>query len=156
MKRFIYILMLSAGCTFLTTGAAADDADDVKAAVGAFYEAINSGNAGDYIKFVTAEGSTFPRTGTLLRIGAGSVEEAKNNLQAGFDAGLKFDVRVHHLDAKVYGNAAVSTYYTTGPTTYPDGTVLQGTFRASIVWTKQGGQWKIVHIHVSGLQTEPK
>ncbi len=157
MKRLIYILMVAIGSIFLTTTATAGDVDDVKAAVQAFYEALNSSTVDDFTKFILPAGSgNFPRTGELLDPGAITVEDIKNTMQANFDAGLKFELQIHHLDAKVYGNAAVATYYTTGPTTYPNGTVLQGTFRGSLMWIKQSGQWKIAHVHISSLQAEPQ
>ncbi len=157
MKRLICILMVVIGSMFLTTIATADDVDDVKAAVQAFYEALNSSAVDGFTKFILPGGSgNFPRAGGLLVLGGITVEDIKNTTQAQFDAGLKFELQIHHVDAKVYGNAAVATYYTTGPTTYPNGTVLQGTFRGSLMWIKQSGQWKIAHIHISRLQAEPQ
>ena len=157
MKRLIYILMVAIGSIFLTTTATAGDVDDVKAAVQAFYEALNSSTVDDFTKFILPAGSgNFPRTGELLDPGAITVEDNRNNLQALFDSGLKFEVQIHHLDAKVYGNAAVATYYLTGRITYTSGTIPQGIFRGSMIWTKQAGQWKRVHTHISRLVTEPQ
>ncbi len=135
---------------FLMPGALADDVDDVKAAVLEFYEQLNNENP-SFTGFYLPGGDAFPRTGSLLQPSA-SVRSAA---QANFNAGIDFDVAVRHLDAKVYGDAAVATYYTTGPTKYQDGSTLQGTFRASMTWAKQGGQWRIVHIHISPLQSQP-
>ncbi len=153
MKRLAYTFTLLVVGIFLPVTAKADDADDVKSAVEAFYDALNSGDAAGVSKF-TSPGSTFPRHGRLLRSQGNTTQESrKARLQASFDAGLNYDLRIHHLDVKVHGETSVATYYTTGPTTYSNGTLLQGTFRASLIWLKQGSQWRIVHIHISRLET---
>ena len=156
MKRLIAVLIVFIGGMVLTTTAAADDVDDVKAAVQALYETLNKGDADGYAKLVLPGESLFLAAGGLLIRAAMTVEDIRNNLQALFDSGLKFEVQIHHLDAKVYGNAAVATYYMTGRITYTSGTILQGIFRGSMIWTKQAGQWKRVHTHISRLVTEPQ
>ncbi len=147
MKALTTLLVVG---MFLTTVAMADDVDDVKAAVLEFYEQLNNENP-SFTRFFLPGGNSFPRTGSLLQPSNNDRSAAQTN----FDAGLDFDVAVRHLDAKVYGDAAVATYYTTGPTKYADGSTLQGSFRASMTWAKQGGQWRIVHIHISPLQSQP-
>ena len=134
-----------------TTAVLADDAEDVAAAVRAVYKALNNGDAAGYAELIADGYVNFPRTGALLG-GGGTAEEARSNINDRFRAGLDFSLQVHHVGVKVYGQAAIATYYTTGPTTYPDGSILQGTFRASLVWVKQGASWKIVHLHISELQ----
>ena len=156
MTRFIYMLTTLVAGLFLTATTFADDGDDVKSAVQAFYGALNNGDAAVYAKFTIPGHTQFPRTGGLFTSRTNTTEELTKELQGMFDAGLKFDVQVRHLDVKNHGNTAVATYYTTGPVTYPDGTVLKGTFRASLVWLKQAGQWKIIHMHISRLETEPR
>jgi len=154
MRQLIAILMV--GGLVLTNAAKADDVDDVKAAVQALYETLNKGDADGYAKLVLPGESLFLGGGGLLILGAITVEDIRNNLQALFDSGLKIEVQIHHLDAKVYGNAAGATYYLTGRLTYTGGTILQGIFRGSMIWTKQAGQWKRVHTHNSRLVTEPQ
>ncbi len=137
-------------CMFATSATIADDTDDVKAAVQEFYDQLNNENT-SYTEFFLPSGDQFPRTGVLIQPN----EEIIGTVQANIDAGLDFNVQVRHLDVKVYGNAAVATYYTVGTTDYPDGTVLSGVFRASITAIKQGRQWKFAHIHISPLQSQP-
>jgi len=148
MKALTTLLVVG---MFLMPAAMADDVDDVKAAVLDFYEQLNNENP-NFTEYFLPGGSSFPRTGSLLQ----PSNSDRNATQANFDAGLDFDVAVRHLDAKVYGDTAVATYYTTGPTKYEDGSTLQGIFRASMSWAKQGGQWRIVHIHISPLQSQPE
>ncbi len=132
---------------FLTAVAMADDADDVKAAVTKFYQQLNDGDLNS-LAFL-APGDSFPRTGSLLE----PLPPSRSEAQAGQDAGQDWNLTLRHLDAKVYGNSAVATYYTVGTATYPDGTVLTGIHRASIMLIKQGGQWRQVHSHISLLST---
>ncbi len=97
----------------LTTIASADDTDDVKAAVQAIYEALNKGDANGFTKLILPGSSSFPRTGELLTE-TNTIEDFRSALQSLFDAGLKFNVQVHHLNVKIYGNNAIATYYTIG------------------------------------------
>jgi len=147
MKALTTLFLLG---MFLTTVAMADDADDIKAAVQEFYDQLNNENT-SYTDFFLPSGDQFPRTGVLVQPNEEIIEATRANI----DAGLDFNVQVRHIDVKVYGNAAVATYYTVGTTEYPDGTVLSGVFRASITAIKQGRQWKFAHIHISPLQSQP-
>ena len=156
MKRFVCILTVMVVGIFFASPAVGDDVADVKSAVQALYDALSNGDAAGYARLILPGQTQFPRTGGLLNSTPRVSEAETKKLQGLFDAGLKFDVGLHHLDVKTYGNTAVATYYATGPATYPNGTVLQGTFRASLVWLKQAGQWKIVHQHISRLEIKPQ
>lgn len=156
MKRLTSIFIVFIAGMVLATTAIADDVDDVKAAVQTLYETLNNGDADGYAKLLLPGESQFFGSGGLLTTGAMTVEGNRNNLRALFGAGLKVSVRIHHLDAKVYGKTAVATYYRTGRVTFPGGVVVQGTFRGSMTWIKQAGQWKRVHVHLSRLVTAPQ
>jgi len=154
LKKILQTLSLAvlASVTFLVPSAFAQDAASLEALVMDWYEKLNSEDTG-YGVYLHDEETLFPRTGSLLEGGESfNVEDA----QAGFDAGLNFDVQVRHLEAKVYGTTGVATYYTTGPTAYPDGSVLRGVFRASMIATFEGNRWRVVHIHISPLQSSPE
>jgi len=128
---------------------AADDADSLKRSVQAFYDALNNGDADKVVKYFLPEASQFSRTGQRLT----PFFTGTNQLKTQFDSGLKYKVKIRNLDAKVYGDSAVATCYTTGFTAYPDGTVLEGTFRVSAMWIRHANQWKIAHGHISRLQS---
>ncbi|MDA2924917.1 nuclear transport factor 2 family protein [Acidobacteria bacterium AH-259-L09] len=147
MKRLTAMLMVSIGGVVLTTVALADDVDDVKAAALDLIAAYNTADVGAIAKYTHPDYSSFRGTGLLV--------EAfnKEGLQAAFEAGLKFNRRVRHLQVKVYGNVAVATRYVVGTITLTDRTILSGPWRSSSVWVKQGGQWKRVHAHSSALIT---
>jgi len=134
---------------FLTTVAMADDVDDVKAAMQRSQVAANSGDAGTQILL---EGfTTFGFAGGLLeRV---DLEEARKDRQASFDAGLKFNLQDRHIDVRVYGNStAVATSYRVGTITLPNGNTVRPNNRITTVLIKQGGQWKIAHVHFSPLR----
>jgi len=150
MKALTTLLVVG---MFLTTVAIADDADDVKAAVQRFYAALNAGDAGALTELYAAGTTRFGTGGALLET-FDSLEEKRKNQQAAFDAGPKYNLQARHIDVRVYGNStAVATSYGVGRLTFPDGTTGQPNNRITAVMIKQGGQWKIVHRHLSPLST---
>ncbi len=144
MRQLSAILMLLVGSLVLTTVAMADDADDVKAAMLAVIAALNEGDVEAYGKHLLPETTGFFADGGLL-----TEPWRGKQLQAAFDAGLKFDIQLQHTDVKVYDNTAILTGYESGVMINPDGTTLKGPRRISTVWIKQAGQWKLAHIHIS-------
>ncbi len=133
---------------FLATVAMADDADDIKALDMSVHTAFNAGNASAVVQHYMPDRTTF--TGGLLRR-FDSLEEQRADIQARFDAGIKYNRQVRHLEVTVYGNTAVTTGYVVGTATQPDGTTNQVNAKNSTVLIKQGGQWKQVHVHSSPL-----
>ena len=147
MKRLITTVFVMS--MFLTTAALADDVDDVKAAEYNYYAAMNSGDAHGWAQSrLSAESTRFGPGGGLLEV-FGSLEEQEQNRRAEFDAGLKYSLRGRHQDIKVYGNTAVVTMYGVGTVSLPNGNNTQSNNRITRVWVKQGGQWKMVHAHLS-------
>ncbi len=132
---------------FLTTGAMADDVDDVKAAVLGHFVALNAGDVNDFIPYYPSESSVFAGGRLLGRFH--SLEEQRNRFQSTYDAGQRLNLQVRHLDVRVYGNAAIVTAYVVGTITTPDGTTIQSRDQRSGMWIKQGGQWKEAHRHNS-------
>ncbi len=134
---------------FATAVAMADDVADVKAAVQSYFAAINSGNAAAVVRYRIPEYSVFVGGGLIDR--SSSITQQRDDFQALADAGRKLNLRIQHLDVRVYGNAAVVTGYMLGTNTAPDGTVNQQRQQRTGVWIKQGGQWKEAHRHSSQL-----
>ncbi len=134
---------------FLTTVAIADDVDDVKAAAQRFYAALNAGDAGALTELHAAENTRFGPGGALLET-SDSLEEQRTEIQARFDAGLKFNLQDRHIEVRVYGNStAVATSYRVGTIALPNGNTVRPNNRITTVLIKQGGQWKIAHRHLS-------
>ncbi len=149
MKALTTLLVIG---MFTTAVAMADDVDDLKAAVLRHYAALNAGDANALIQLQLAGNTSFGPGGALLET-SGSLEEARKDRQAEFDAGLKYNLQARHIDVTVYGNStAVTTHYGVGRITFPDGTTGQPNNRITRVWIKQGGQWKAVHNHLSPVR----
>ena len=148
MKALTTLLVVG---MFLTTVAMADDADDVRAALQRYMTALNAGDANAWIQLHAVGNTRFSTDNGLLQR-SNSLEEQRKNLQAGFDAGLKLNVQSRHVEVSLYGNTAVSTRYGVGTVTQPNGTVVQLNNRITTVWVKQGGQWKIAHMHLSPVR----
>ena len=133
---------------FSTTPALAQsDAEVVEAALLDFYERLNAADP-TYASYWHPEATTYARAGGLL-----GVSRTESAARDAFDAGLEYRVTIASLDVKVFnGNTALSTYYTGGLVRDPDGIgVPGGAFRASMMWIKEGEEWKIVHLHISPL-----
>ncbi len=147
MKALTTLLVVG---MFLMPAALADDADDVKAAMQRFYAALNAGDAGALMQLQAAGSTRFGPRGRLLET-FDSPEETRKTRQASFDAGLKANLQARHIDVRVYGNnsTAVATSYGVGSLTSPNGTTRQVNNRITTVLIKQGGQWKIAHVHLS-------
>lgn len=149
MVVFTFLLILSTG-----GWARAGDAEDVKASIRALYAAMNRGDVGEWAKGVSPEGSAFARDGGLLDQRRG-LQGARGALERNLEAGVQYDLAIHHLDVRIYGGAALATFYRSGSATGPDGTRLfGGIYRVSVIMLKEGGRWKQVHRHLSPLSLE--
>ncbi len=146
MKALTTLLVVG---MFATAVGMADDVDDVKAAVQSYFDAINSGNGAAVARHRIPEYSVFAGGGLLDR--SSSSAEQRDEFQALADAGRKLNLRIQHMDVRVYGNAAVVTGYLMGTNTALDGTVVQSRQQRTGVWVKKGGQWKEVHRHAAQL-----
>jgi len=139
---------------FLTTVATADDVDDVRAVELSIHTALNAGDANAVVQHYLPERTIF-QGGTLLRR-FDSLEEQRNDLQARFDAGIKYNRQLRHLEVRIFGNlTALTTGYVLGTVTQPDGTVNQARVQRTAILIKQGGQWKQAHYHLSLLNIAP-
>ncbi len=143
MKALTTLLVIG---MFATAVAMADDVDDVRAAVQSFVAALNAGDAGALTRLHATANTNFGARGGLLET-YNSPEERRQAFQA---TRVKFNVQARHIDVRIYGSStAVATNYGVGRITRPDGTTGQVNNRITAVLIKQGGQWKIVHHHLS-------
>lgn len=154
MKNLMVTLFVAG--IVLITPVLADDVEDVKAAVHEFYVLLNSTDVADaeaYTQLYAAENTIFTAGGGLLGRTT-SLEGRKESFERRIGAGLRNNYnQPKHSEVKVYGNMfAVETSYTTGSSTSPRGTIMPHRNRATRVWVKQDGQWKIVHQHYSPMQ----
>ena len=147
MKTFLTIM---AAGLFFPIPAFADDVDDATAAVEAYFSSLNAGNVDAWIELFAEGHTTFEGAGGMLER-TDLLEEQRRVRQAGVDAGLTRNLAGRHIEVEIYGQTAVATNYVVGTLTPPGGTPQQILRRRTAVLVKQGGQWKIVHRHISSL-----
>jgi len=126
----------------------ADDVADITATMEEHFVTFRAGDAAGHIAHHMAHTTTFGPDGSALAT-SDSIEEATAELQADFDEGTKFDLRLEDLNIAVYGDTAVVTSLQTGTVTSPDGTVSKVNDRRTSVVVRDGSDWKEVHTHIS-------
>lgn len=149
MKRLIYIISLLVFALFLADVSMAGDVEDIKKTTMEHLVTQNAGDAKAHIAHHMPYHTMFADGGLLIV--SHSREEQVKSLQAVFDAGVKFNLDLEHLDVKVYGKAAVVTSYIVGTVTNPDGTISESRAQRTAVLIKEGNDWKEVHLHISPL-----
>ena len=132
----------------LSTGVQAGDVEDIIALEQGHYLARNNGDVDTWVQYHLPERDGFGPGGGLLSQGT-SAEEEKGSLKAQFDAGMKYNHRLIHVEVKIFGDTAITTGYVVGSATSPDGTTSQAMMRRTGVVIKRNGQWKELHNHLS-------
>lgn len=118
---------------------------EVAAAVAELVAAYNAGDVDRIARRLSAEQNGFRPEGDGLRTFT-DVDE----LRRAFGSGVKVNFEMRELGVAVYGDAALATGYFGGTVALPNGqTRKDGPHRASFVWNRQGGEWKLVHSHLS-------
>ena len=64
----------------------------------------------------------------------------KEVMTAIFDAGIKYDFEWRDLAVEVHGESAISTAFLDGTITNADSSQVQGPWRTSTAWVKDGGK----------------
>ena len=126
----------------------ADDVADITATMKEHFVTFNAGDAAGHIAHHMAHTSSFGPDGSALST-SDSIKEATAELQADFDAGVKFDLHLEDINVAVYGDMAVVTSLQTGTVTSPDGTIEKVNDRRTAVVVRDGKEWKEVHTHIS-------
>lgn len=120
---------------------------EVKAAVMDIIAGFNSGNVDQIQKRLAPQNNRFFSEGGFLSRFIDATE-----LKNAFQAGLKLKIEVHNLEAAVYGDSAITTFFIRTTVTPPNGPQrTEAPARCSYFWNKQAGSWKLVHAHQSPL-----
>ncbi len=128
-----------------TAGQAAET--DVKAAVMDIVAGFNSGNVDQIQQRLAPQQNRFFSEGGFLNRFIDVAE-----LRGGYQAGFKMKIEVNNLEAAVYGDSAITTFFANVTITPPNGPQRkEGPLRSSYFWNKQDGAWKLVHAHQSPL-----
>jgi len=120
---------------------------EVKAAVMDIVAGFNSGNVDQIQQRLAPQQNRFYADGGFL---TGFIDAAGQ--RAAFQSGLKVKVEVNNLEAAVYGDSAITTFFSKATITPPNGPQrIEDPKRNSYFWNKQDGAWKLVHAHLSPL-----
>ena len=149
MKQLMLIGTTFLAGLLLSTGVQAGDVEDIIALEQGHYLARNNGDVDTWVQYHLPERDGFGPGGGLLSQGTSAEEEEKKSLKAQFDAGMKYNHRLIHVEVKIFGDTAITTGYVVGSATSPDGTTSQAMMRRTGVVIKRNGQWKELHNHLS-------
>src|SRR5687768_9208915 len=120
---------------------------EVKAAVMDIIAGFNSGNVDQIERRLALRQNRFQGEGGFLTSFIDATE-----LRSAFQAGFKLNFEVHNLEAAVYGDSAIATFFMGGTITPPNATPrTEGPWRSSFVFNRQDGIWKLVHSHQSAM-----
>ncbi len=129
------------------TGQAAEA--EVKVALMDIIAGFNSGNVDQVERRLAPQQNRFRGEGGFL---TSFIDPAE--VRQALGAGFKFNVEVYNPEVAVYGDSAITTFFTRGTITPPNGPPrTDGPWRNSYFWNKQDGAWKLVHAHQSPLGT---
>ncbi|HEV2860622.1 MAG TPA: serine hydrolase [Pyrinomonadaceae bacterium] len=118
---------------------------EVREAVADFIAGYNSGNVEQLGRRVAAGRNGFQAEGGFLR----EVVDL-DELRAAFKSGVRLKFEMRELEVAVYGDTALATGFFGGAVNIPNGASrTEGPWRASLLWNKQDGVWKLVHSHMS-------
>jgi CubicO group peptidase (beta-lactamase class C family) len=124
------------------TGQAAES--EVKAAVMDIVGGYNSGNVDQIERRLAPQQNRFQGEGGFL------TSFNASELRQAFQARFKINMEVQNLEAAVYGDSAVATFFMATTVTPPNATPRnEGPWRVSYFLNKQDGVWKLVHAHQS-------
>ena len=120
---------------------------EVKAAVMDVIAGFNTGNVAQIEQRLAPQHNRFQGEGGFLTAFIDAAE-----LRSVFQAGFKLNFEVRNLEAAVYDDTAIATFFMSGTITPPNGAPrTEGPWRTSYVLNKQGGIWKLVHSHQSAM-----
>lgn len=118
---------------------------EVREAIADLINGYNNGSVEQIERRLAAQRNGFQGEGGPL-LDIVNLEELRGAFKSGVR--LKFDMR--ELEVAVYGDTALATGFFGGTVSRPNGSGrADGPWRASFVWNKQDGVWKLVHSHLS-------
>lgn len=130
--------------TVVAAPCVADDASAVQNAVNDLYAKLDAGDAAGFAVYVPSEGFTEfnPEHSELQPLDLDFFKHAMSS-------GAKIDLHVADLKVRVFGPAAITTGYRVGSITLPQGQRIESNDCLTMFWLKEGGSWKLHHVHLS-------
>ncbi|HWS86530.1 MAG TPA: serine hydrolase [Pyrinomonadaceae bacterium] len=118
---------------------------EVREAVADLIAGYNSGSVEQIERRVAAQRSGFHGEGGPLR----DIVDL-DELRGAFKSGVRLKFEMRDLEVAVYGETALATGFFGGGVSRPNGPDRKdGPWRASLVWHRQDGVWRLVHSHLS-------
>lgn len=122
---------------------------EVREAVADLIDGYNSGNVEQIERRMAAQRNGFQGEGGPLR----DIVDL-DELRGAFKSGVRLKFEMRELEVAVYGDTALATGFFGGTVSRPNGTSNpDGPWRASFVWNRQDGAWKLAHSHLSPPNT---
>ncbi len=150
LKLWTNRLWVLVGWMLMTAPGLAGDVEDLIASEQAHFAVRNAEDVEAWVQYHWPGRTGFGPGGVLLSR-ADSLEDDRQLLRGQLADGMKFNHQLRHVEVQIYGDAAVTTSYIVGTTTYPDGSTYPLTMRRTGLLIKRDSQWKEVHNHASPL-----
>jgi CubicO group peptidase (beta-lactamase class C family) len=118
---------------------------EVREAMADLIAGYNNGNVEQIERRLAAQRNGFQGEGGPL-LDIVNLDE----LRGAFKSGVRLKFEMRDLEVAAYGDTALATGFFGGAVNRPNAPArTDGPWRASFVWNKQGGVWKLVHSHLS-------
>ncbi|MBV9928534.1 MAG: serine hydrolase [Acidobacteria bacterium] len=118
---------------------------EVREAVADLLAGYNNGNVEQIERRLAAQRNGFQGEGGFL----GDIVDIEE-LRGAFKSGVRLKFEMRDLEVAAYGDTALATGFFGGTVSRPNGSSRpDGPWRASFVWNRQDGVWKLVHSHLS-------
>lgn len=118
---------------------------EVRDAVADLLAGFNSGNVEQLERRLAPQRNGFQGAGGPLR----DIVDL-DELRAAFKSGIRLKFEMRDLEVAVYGETALTTGLFGGTVGRPNGASnTDGPWRASFIWNRQDGVWRLVHTHLS-------
>jgi uncharacterized protein (TIGR02246 family) len=154
--RVLIVCLVAIVCVVWVPGTSAQSPHEAKV-IATFQTWLAARNAGDVETLANSwvsPASYFAGGGLLMEFEF-TTDQLAEMIRAQFDGGRKDNLLAHHVDVRIYGDAALLTGYISGTFVPEDGTTIEGAHSFTSVWVKVGNEWKLTHFHQTPLAGGP-
>lgn len=154
VRTLVFALM---GLLLAAPGAMAQNetANAIRQKIRTMHQQFSDGNFEAYFQNIAVGSTRFGPNGGLrgAPATAESLKATAANFKAARERGARDNTTPKHIAVRVYGSTAVATYYIEGNVTNQQGETSRVLQRGTRVFAEEGGQWKVVHTHISDIQS---
>ncbi|KAA5542271.1 nuclear transport factor 2 family protein [Roseiconus nitratireducens] len=150
-RQALCLLFLVAAIPSSETFADHHEPGQVESAVKTFYSQLSSGEFEKAMGHTANGSSGYVAKGGLTEIGSDEVrQQIVKMLKDGQERGAEMELRPKDIKVTVHGDVAIATYMVDAAVKGADQDESEEQVnRGTLVWAKQGDDWKILHWHVS-------